>query len=324
MKSGVIYLQTGFWKQLQADTPIAGIQCLMNVYDAISEARLRTDIEDEVWDSDPFLKLLWKKYVSNKSDIELFEKITIDKPDENAEDLSAVYLIEDDGSICERLGSQFGVVAINSQDAPRKKYLFKGDGFLLKKNTECYEDRYLQFKSRIHYPCNSMILIDPYLLSNKQNIQNNLYYLLDAILPDKKLKVVFQMAIFSMLGNNNTDAVNGEKYYADIVNVIRATRKGLDFNLTLFAIGKAEEFHSRIIVTNNVLFKAEDGFDVFKDNGQASKNATFDIVVPRLFGNSRQDTTNYIRWIKIAKQRSFRQSETQFWGSRENRLFELE
>lgn len=169
-----------------------------------------------------------------------------------------------------------------------------------------------------------MILIDPYLLSNKQNIQNNLYYLLDAILPDKKLKVVFQMAIFSMLGNNNTDAVNGEKYYADIVNVIRATRKGLDFNLTLFAIGKAEEFHSRIIVTNNVLFKAEDGFDVFKDNGQASKNATFDIVVPRLFGNSRQDTTNYIRWIKIAKQRSFRQSETQFWGSRENRLFELE
>lgn len=323
MKANVIYLQSGFWKRLREDTSIAGIQCLMNVYKAISEASLRTDIEDEVLDSDPFLKILCKNYISNKLDIDFFKKITIDKPDENAEDLSAVYLIEEDGSTCERLGSQFGVVAINSQDAPRKEYLFKGDGFLLKKNTECYEDRYLQFKSRIHYPCNSMILIDPYLLSNKQNIQNNLYYLLDAILPDKKLKVVFQMAIFSMLGNNNTDAINGEKYYADIANIIRATRKGLDFNLTLFSIGKAEEFHSRIIATNNVLFKAEDGFDVFKDNGQASKNATFDIVMPRLFGNSRQDTTNYMRWIKIAKQRSARQSETQYWGIRENRLYDL-
>lgn len=323
MKSGVIYLQTGFWKQLQVDTSIAGLQCLMNIYNAISEARLRTDIEDEVWDSDPFLKLLWKNYISNKSDIELFEKITIDKPDDNAEDLSAVYLIEDDSSVCERLGSQYGVVAINSQDVPKKEFLFKGDGFLLKKNMECYEDRYLQFKSQIHYPCNSLILIDPYLLSNKQNIQNNLYYLLDAILPDKKLKVVFQIAIFSMLGNNNTDALNGDEYYTDIVNIIRATRKGLVFSLTLFAIGKAEEFHSRIVVTNNVLFKAEDGFDVFKENGQASKNATFDIVMPRLFGNSRQDTTNYMRWIKIAKQRSGRQSETLYWGVRENRLFDL-
>ena len=99
-----------------------------------------------------------------------------------------------------------------------------------------------------------MILIDPYLLSNEQKIENNLFYLLDAILPNRKLQVVFQLAIYSMLGRDNTDASNGEKYYNNIVNLIRATRKGLNFVLALYAIGKAEEFHRRMIITNNVFF----------------------------------------------------------------------
>ena len=32
MKAKVIYLQSAFWKQLKADTSIAGLQCMMNVY----------------------------------------------------------------------------------------------------------------------------------------------------------------------------------------------------------------------------------------------------------------------------------------------------
>ena len=78
-----------------------------------------------------------------------------------------------------------------------------------------------------------------------------------------------------------------------------------------------------MIITNNVLLSAADGFDVFKDDGKANKNAKFDIVMPRLVGNSRQDMSNYLRWIKVAKDRSKRQSDTQYWGSRENRLFYL-
>jgi hypothetical protein len=325
MKTKVIYLQSSFWKQLQSDTSIAGLQCMMNVYEAVSDANLRTDIEDDIWDSDPFLKLLWKKYLSSQTDIELYESISIEKPEENAEDLAAVYLLNDNDSStkCEDLSVQYGVVAINSIDIPHKEYLFKGDGFLLEKNRLFYEDRFLQFKSKICYPCNSMILIDPYLLSNEQKIENNLYYLLDAILPNRKLHVVFQLAIFSMLGKDNTDASNGEKYYNNIVNLIRATRKGLNFVLSLYAIGKAEEFHRRMIITNNVFFSADDGFDVFKNDGTASKNATFNIVLPRLVGNYRQDMSNYLRWIKIAKERSRKQYKTQVWGPRDNRLFDL-
>ena len=323
MKAKVIYLQSAFWKQLKADTSIAGLQCMMNVYEAITEANLRTDIEDEIWDNDPFLVLLWKRYLTSQSDIELFEEITIDNLGENAEDLSAVYLINDNDTKCHSLGIQHGVVAINSVEMPRKEHLFKGDGFLLKKNAIRYEDRYLQFKSKLCYPCNAMILIDPYILTKEQNIDNDLFSLLDALLPNRKLQLVFQIAIFSMIGDKNQDAANGESSYNRIKNLITALRKGLDFDLTLYAISHSEEFHSRMIITNNVLLSAADGFDVFKDDGKANKNAKFDIVMPRLVGDSRQDMSNYLRWIKVAKDRSKRQSDTQYWGARENRLFDL-
>ena len=323
MKDKVIYLQKGFWKQLQNDTSIAGLQCMMNVYEATLDANLRTDIEDEVWDTDPFLKILWKRFVSHQSDIELFEDISIDQPNENVEDLSAIYLADVDTSDCNSLATTYGILVINNIDLPRKEYLFKGNGFLLKKNAICYEDRYLQFKPIICYPCNSMILIDPYILSDKRNITRNLFYLLDAILPSNKLQVVFHLSIFSMLGNKNSDALNVEQYHKEISDIIKATRKGLNFVLTLYAVGSAEEFHRRMIITNNVLFSADDGFEVFKDNGQASKNASFDIVLPRLVGDSRQDMSNYLRWITIARNRSKKQYEKHFWGTRENRLFEL-
>lgn len=323
MKTKVIYLQSGFWKQLQVDTSISGLQCLMNVYEAISVANLRTDIEDEVWDMDPFLKILWKKYLSNQSDVELYENISIDRPDGNIEDLSAIYLTSSDTQACNELGVKFGILAINNTELPRKENFFKGDGFLLIKNKVCYQDRYLQFTPQIHYPCNSMILIDPYILSDKHNIERNLYYLLNAILPHKKQQVVFHLSIFSMLGHKNIDALNVREYHTKISDMIKSIREGLDFIMTLYAIGSAEEFHRRMIITNNVLFSADDGFDVFKENGQASKNASFDIVLPRLVGDNRQDMSNYLRWINIAKTRSSKHYEKHCWGTKENRLFEL-
>lgn len=293
----------------------------MDVYDAITASLLKTDISDEVWDEDEFLILLWKKYTSGQAEIDLYEKLEIEEPEENAEDLSAVYLFDGDISMCDSMVAQYGVLAINASDMPKKNYLFKGDGFLLKKYNR-YDDRFLQFKSHIAYPCNSLILIDPYILAKNQNIDNNLSYLLDALLPNKSLKVPFQLSIFSMVGETG-DARDGKKVYDTIVNLISALRKGLKFSLTLYAIGKSEGFHSRMIITNNVLFSAEDGFDIFKENGQSSKNAKFDIVMPRLVGNHRQDMSNYLRWIKVAKDRSGKQPESMLWGSKENRLFDL-
>ena len=329
MNARIIYLQSDFWKQLRSDTSIAGIRCLMNVYDAMLESELRTDISDDDWDSDEYLVLLWKRYTSGQSSVELYDNLTFDSIEDNVEDLSAIYLTNKSDTECESLGLKYGVFAINTYKIPKKEHIFKGDGFLLKKNCIKYDDRYMQFQSKMHYPCNAIIMIDPYILTKEQNIENNLYSLLEAILPNKKLQVKLQISIFTMIGDKNCDAVNGnskfngESAYNRIRNIIAALRKGLNFDLSLYAIGPSEEFHSRMVITNNVQINAEDGFEVFKDDGKSNKNARFEVVMPRLTGDSRQDMSNYLRWIKIAKDRSRKQSETQIWGKCENRLFEL-
>lgn len=323
MNARVIYMQAGFWKELRADTSITGLQHLIKVYETISEANLRTDIEIEDWDSDPYLMPLWKKYLSNQLDVELYEKITLDKPEENAEDLSAIYLTKLDVQTCRNLGTNYGIVVINNQDLYEKKYLLKGVSFRLKKDEILYEDRYMRFRPKIHYPCNSMILIDPYILSRRENIDNSLSSLLDAMLPTRKLKPMFYISIISMIGEKNRDYEKGGKVFDQIQNLIIALRKGLNFDLTLYAIGASEEFHRRMIITNNVLLIAEDGFDVFRESGSSSKNARFTTVFPRIVGDSRLDMSEYLEWIEIVKNRSESQSETQYWGTRKNRLFEL-
>ena len=316
-------MQASFWEQLRADESIAGLNCLMNVYNAISETgiELRTDITDGALESDEFLKLLWKRHLERKSEVVLYESVAIESPISTPEDLSAAYLTSNDNLQCDGLGMQFGVLVVNALSIPKKEYLFKGQGFLLKKN-ETYEDGYKQFASEICHPINAMILIDPYLLAKKENLTNNLFGLLDTILPTKKLQIPFQLSIFSMIGEDG-DGKQGKEVYDAVSNLIKATRKGLNFNLTIYAIGKAEEFHRRMIITNNVLMSADDGFNVFQDNGQAGKNATFNVVFPRLYGDSRKDWSNYTRWIRITKNRSDKQSDSMCWGSKENRLFDL-
>ncbi len=321
MSSRVIYLQASFWQQLRADTSIAGLQCLMNVYCAISESELLTDISDEVWDTDEFLILLWKRHLQGKSEIELYESLSMENLDSSTAVLSAIYLTVKNAEDCNRLGTHYGIAAFNCERALRDEHLFKGNGFLLKKN-DFYENRFLQFENILKYPCNAMIMIDPYILLKAEDIDDNIPSLFDVLLPTKKLEMAYHLSIFSMVSENGDNAY-GQNKYEKICNLIKALRKGLCFDLTIYAIGKAEDFHSRMIITNNALLQAPDGFNVFRKNGKANKNAKFDIVLPRLIGDARQDMSNYLRWIKVAKTRSQGHSMSMLWGTKENRLFDL-
>ncbi len=320
MKGDVIYLQASFWKKLRDDTSIAGLGCLLNVYQAISEAELRTDISDEDWNTDPYLILLWKRYLSGLSNIDLYESVEIDTPIEDTEDLCAIYLTDDSDFSCSELGIKYGIKVINNIDLPKKEYLFKGDGFSLNRKKQ-YEDRFIQFKAKIFHPCNAAILIDPYILCKPLNIENNLPYLLDAILPSKKLTVPFHFTIYSMTDERGTTN-NIESVFDKVSGLFAAIRKDLSYRLTICAISRKGDFHRRMIITNNILFDAPDGFNVFNESGIADKNAKYDIVFPRLIRDSRQDLSEYYRWVNIAK-RNLQFNYNTIWGSKENRLFDL-
>ena len=293
---------------------------MINIYNAISEADLRTDISDETWDSDPYLILLWKRYTSGQSNIDLYECIDINEPIDDEEDLCAIYMTDCSDSVCDTSEDSFGIKVINNNDLPKKELLFKGTGFSLDKNT-LYENRFGQFKNIMHHPCNAMILIDPYLLCKPDHIDNNLPYLLDVLLPTKKLKIQFQLSVYSMTDERGVKD-NAQVVYEHFSNVIRALRKGLNYCLTLCVVDRSSDFHRRMIITNNILFEAPDGFAVFDNKGNSNKNAKYDIVYPRLIGNGRQDMSEYLRWIHISKRNLFSQKNTTI-GTKENRLFNI-
>ena len=58
-------------------------------------------------------------------------------------------------------------MALNAKNATDRRYLFKGDGFSLDKAIR-YNLRYLTFKEKLSQPCNSLIIIDPYLLIKRE------------------------------------------------------------------------------------------------------------------------------------------------------------
>lgn len=319
MNSRTIYLRADFWKELRKDTSIEGKMLLMEVYEAISASTLHSDIEDELWSSDEYLKIIMKKWEGGRMQIELYETLPVDRPTYNAVSLSAIYLAEENNMTCDGIGAKYGVVVLNSGTLKRRQ-LCKGDSIMLNKG-EVYHERYYTFKDKLTHPCNAMLVIDPYLLSRRENIENNVASLLDVMLPTNRQEYEFHISFFSTLGMQSEWQM--QTIYDELQRLIIRLRKCLTYSLTLYSIGKGEAFHSRMIITNNAIISAEDGFEVFNGNGKSNKNAKFDIVFPRLANDSRQDMSNYLRWIKIAKEYSEECSTKIFFGSRTNRLYSI-
>lgn len=330
-----VYFQSGFWKRVNSNTSREGIRTMLNVSDALSNSIVITDTTEDCIITDPFLKVIIRQGNYVRCDDKYIDK-TLDSLEstENAEDLCATYLLDKKPDECNIIEEKYGVVALCAESLPKKEFLFKGDGFCLdKKNRYC--QRYMTFKENLHRPCNSMIIIDPYILikrpfiDGKTNmvtvpgISNNLESLLNAILPDKLVNK-FHLTIISCL--ENPDDI--KRVYEKLKKCIKRIRPKLDFLLALIYTEKGysfsvESFHSRHILTNSFIIDSEDGLDLFNDKGFLTKNnPTISIVFPRLYGNTRQDFTKYENWL-ISVRKHVNNIKSIYEGSKENRLFDL-
>ncbi len=330
----VVYLQAGFWKKLAANYSREGIRTMLDVSDALGDSCVITDATEEMILQDDFLKIIIKQHSYERCDEHYVEKKICNlNSSNNSEDLSATYMINKEDKECLEIEKDYGILALNAKTVSNRRYLFKGDGFSMDKRKR-YLQRYLTFKEKLYHPCNSLIIIDPYLLIKREKdkddniiypgIANNLESLLDAILP-YNLKIDFHLTIISSLGK--TEEV--KRVYEKIKKSIRRIRRDLNVKLGLFYTGtgyyhEIESFHSRHILSNTYAVDSEDGLDLFNENGYLTKNnPVVSIVFPRLFGNSRQDLEKYCRWLSSVKKFVETDVSERFYGSKENRLFEL-
>lgn len=333
--TAVIYLQASFWEKLSEDKSREGIRSLLDISDALLNSDVVTDLPSEVLLQDTFLQVL----LLNEQQPTPCDETYIDKKlrqldnSSIALDLSATYMIDKTSDECTCIENDYGVLAVCVQSLPKRRKLFKGDGFSLDKNKK-YPLRFMTFQDKLSNPCNAAIIIDPYLLKEKivnkndgssvvPGIEKNLESLLSAVLPDK-LKIDFHLTIVSSL--DNPDDI--KRLHEKVKKCLKRIKKDLVVKLGVVytSVGyrhDIESFHSRHLISNTFSISAEDGLNLFNENAYLTKNnPSVSIVFPTLFGNSRQDVTISSNWVKSVK-KHIGSLDRFVYGEKSNRLFEL-
>jgi len=243
----------------------------------------------------------------------------IDKSDDTQ--LTAYYLTCCDSATCRNCMNECGVLAICPDNITDFKDILYDNGSAIKKNEQISWQRKLFFS-----PCNSLVLVDNYILSDTRGI-DNLKNIFDVLLPHSlSNEVPFQISIFTTLrsGNQRTD-IDSNKRFAEIAQMVEVLRPDLLFRMAIFKCS-FEQFHDRIIITNNTYISCGGGFDLI-NRGTSSKTTTLSIVFPFLCKSAKWDSMAYSNFWDNVKDNYERAQEfradylTGFYiGDKRNRL----
>lgn len=337
MKKRLIYLQFGFWEKIKKRDSVLDKRIFWDLYGALECATIIADIPEEMWEKDELLYYLQQgKYDGNGGTIIETEPHKIEEALDSGkkqpvDNLCAVYLLDKDNIICDGLSKQQGILCLNVEMLVQNNKYVRGCAAMYSKGDVF--DGFSKCKQQFNIPCNSLLIIDPYIAKKKESIEKNLIPILDAILPASLHNSKFHITIMCETDNcfvkKYEEPLKNEKIKEYIENQIRTIREKLDISFTLCSIkttGNGDgDFHSRHILTNNMLINSEDGFDLFGWNRNekkvvCGKHARIEFLIPSLMDNRRMDAENYYRWMHLASKNS--KSEDS-WGTNENRLFEL-
>ncbi len=323
MKHGSIYLQFGFWKNIKAAGKNIFGPNAWELFCALRSSQLRAEVPIELFGQDDFLSILWHEsggscfIEDGQIDGIIRNKLSIDI-------LSSVFLLDKSEKECNTIAKRNGILCLNADMMLRKKYLVTGHGFSYDFHQK---GNYSDMKDFFQLPCNSLLLIDPYILNKDDYIKFHIKPLLINILPEE-ISIPFHISIFSGIGKCNDDKL-GALFYDKINQMLKEIRPNLNCSLMLYQIPiQGEGWHDRYILTNNIMINATAGFDFFgpvKGVTCAKKIGSFKLSCPLLDKNNETDI--YQIWINKTSQESRRKNDNDYhhkrWGTQVNRLFEL-
>ena len=349
MTKRLIYLQSGFWKKIRSNNSVEDKRLFWDLYGALECSDIVADIPDSEWgeDKDDLLYYLLQNSADGfgtkitRNAPELIQDALDFKREQSSRNLCAAYLLDAETRTCESHSSQLGVLCLNTEMIKEHRFV-RGDAVMYEKG-EIY-DRFDKCKTQLASPCNSMIIIDPYILMKKRSIDLNLIPLLNICLPpepenEEDQKVEFHLSILSQTNECKIDyeiPFRGKEIYDYVYEEIRKIRPKMKMKITLTHINTtgngSGDFHSRHLLTNCMLVNSEDGFDFFekcknkfskKGESVSGKHVRLEFIYPTLIDNRRLDAANYYRWIKLTANNPFNNSDSLSWGDKENRLFDL-
>lgn len=176
----------------------------------------------------------------------------------------------------------FGVLALSPLSLDLVKILISDNGGSIGKDVKGEWSDIIRINN---LPCNSIILIDNFLLNDTEIIEENLSPLLNLFLPKSLCKdLKCEIAVFTSLQNTGGHHLLPEPRIEKLLNIVRDLRPNLSCDITVFKC--AEDFHDRNIITNNLFVSCGAGFNLFK-KGTSKKLTTVSVISPYWTQNNK-------------------------------------
>ena len=304
MKQRVVYIELDFLQRFTEklmSIPFEKQQCWYNTFSFIAKSQIVLNASKEdvgkVLATNKIVFNLYKRTSEGNNNGAHRWKYNSDMDFPSMEMCSASTLTEDmlssitmflttkDKIVCNRVMKKTGILAYNIDTILDSDFLFNDCGTSLPDDKRQLNGWKSILDQKGINVCNSIILIDNYLLQSNANqnyasksvsekIDNNLIPILDALLP-KKIDVPFQITLFAIEGSNPFDTLA-----QSLKDKIKSLRGG-DVKINLQICKCKKEFHDRVLITNNIWISSGMGFDLFNAKGfHVNKPTSISILFP--------------------------------------------
>lgn len=185
--------------------------------------------------------------------------------------LNAMFFTSSPKKVCQKAMDDYGVIVICTENINDFKHLLYGSGTAIRKHETNNWSSCLFLEKPV--PCNSLIIVDNYILSKTDLIKENLMDILDALIPFRLSSIIdFQITIFTSSLNNAKDRLQ------NIIDMLKVLRPEINFSVAIIK-SSSDNFHDRNIISNNILISCGGGFDLFKW-GESQKTTTVSLHNP--------------------------------------------
>lgn len=304
-----IYCDLAFWENLSGRFSSIKMtanrderrqnQDLMDWYDLLSRSHLFFDCSVRDFEiaakEDPYLQAVWEESSDGQCQLDFapgaMASMCAGSSQMEVKMYNSLYLsnVNYKAQAC-----NVGVINVYSEGLLGHTELFNDNGPSIKRETR---NNWLEIlkAAKAEQNCNSMVIADNYIF---QDVNANLYKILDALLP-QKLETVFYLTIFSL--NEISDA-ELDKKKQQLEKRIQEMRPDLSIKTEVFS-SKKEYFHDRGIITNYLWIEIGAGFNIFKNDGTAKKTTNVHVSYPMIIPEDRMKCSRdgYLNIIEDAK-----------------------
>ena len=220
---------------------------------------------------------------------------------------------------CGQYYRDFGFLAADQNDFLEKCSITKDYGFAIKKRTENSWKKLLE-NAPIYG--NSLIIVDNYLLSDRDIIDCNLKPLLNILLPES---LITEFNITFVTQDSNLTLQLRPVMINKIIEDIRP-----DLNCSVnFFVDKDKCFHDRVIISNYYWIQCGAGFDLFGIRSKARHSTTLSFIYPFIQNYNPWAVDAFCNLLEDVKELAGAAvnngSVKQYYGlNKNNRLFEMQ